>query len=162
MPYLCCRSSFLFIVALLMSPELRYSVNRIATFQPLRRQRKQQPECVETSWDRGLPRFPIVNYSWDDDGEYVRVRVHYENEGVTEEDVKADMTPLGFDLKVRTAKAVYELQIPKLNNIIEKDNSGVRVNPETGKIVLKLKKWHDSTRWRTLADSGQHPATDSL
>ena len=54
------------------------------------------------------------------------------------------------------------MQVVKLTNVIQPHGSGCKVTPGTGKVNVKLQKWFDHNEWRHLADTGQHPATDSL
>jgi hypothetical protein len=158
--WLLCRASFFTLVCLVMSPELRL---RLATL-PRRARRALSKRFAHSSsgakkkgeeedWGRGLPVRPLTKYSWDDDGEYVRVRVHLEGVSLSPDDAKADISPVSFHLQIRTEKEVLALKAPKLNNVIDHKGSSVRVQ-SGGKVVLKLHKWHDRVEWRHLVDTG--------
>merc|ERR1711990_160431 len=105
------------VVSLVMSLELRQRIDCIPRklSRYLRRVRKG-PVAAEKPWDYGLTSVPLSKYNWDDDGNYVRVRLHLENESLTTDDAKADITPMGFHLRIRAAAAVHELKVSKLNN----------------------------------------------
>jgi hypothetical protein len=108
---------------------------------------------------------PVDKWSWEDAGDAIRVTVQLPSASldrnaqgaVVPPIAGARMMPQDFTLTITTSRAEHVLEVKNLFNAIDPRTSGATVDPATGSVTLRLEKWHDTTKWKTLVDEGKHP-----
>jgi len=143
------------MTGLVVSTPFRELVNTLGA----RLLRGQPADAASTAKDdSGKREVKVTKYTWEDDGSFIRITVPVEladMEYVTDETVETIITPLSLELRISARDIVYVLQVAPLNNAIDPQKSSTIVHQRTGKVVVKLNKWHDRREWRSLTDSGR-------
>ncbi|XP_010549488.1 PREDICTED: calcyclin-binding protein [Tarenaya hassleriana] len=80
---------------------------------------------------------PLASFSWDQDNE--KVKIYISLEGVDQDKVKAEFTPMSFDVKIHDVQGKnYRSAVPKLNKEIVPEKCKVLVKPS--RVVVTMFK----------------------
>ena len=107
----------------------------------------------------------VETWRWEDAGDAVCITVQLPDASLERDGsgalvpptATARMMPQDFTLTITTKTADHVLEVKNLFNSIDPRESGTTVDPDSGLVTLRLAKWYDNTKWKSLQDDGAHP-----
>lgn len=152
------RVSFMLAAALCFSHTRKVFVGVAADLARMLRFPATFPAQVQRpEQETARKKHTVESWTWSDDGDSIRVRVHAEHPGAPPPTAAAEVMPDSFRLVIQTKSQDLVLEKKGLFGTVDPRKSRSHVDSATGTVTLVLHKWHDSRVWDVLLDDGRHP-----